>query len=417
MSDAPDSLAAMQAMDAEAFEAVDRYDYRGSVSPKRVLRHMIELAADELSWQGRDNSNSLRDFWYNPSKPVLERAFPDKVDDPDFKFSRRMSQYLSDTMSEMVKDGEVSYRELNILDDSRQRAVNRGTIEEDKILFVEKDAAYRKLKPLEQTYKLSIVSGSGFQATALIEDLAHELNGATSYKLYVLSDYDPTGFKIVEDFEERAGQLGIQVSDVQRLGIKPSQLDAETIIEQKFSPPINSERDEEWMAQYGIEGEYGLELEAIGDLNNKGPELRRVVVDALKDDIRERERYKQDTEASTGSGASGAVHSLVNSLTGNLEDGLREAAVAILRDVDGIEEVEDTFGRPSVEIEGLDAARQSKYIAEPPEEGDLHEAAISGRYRGANKRQVAEAIKEDLQEQIEEGEIDVMDLLEVSTDE
>jgi len=217
MTSEPSSLSDMQDMEAEEFEAVDRYDYRGSVSPKRVIRHMIELAADELEWQGRSDSNSLRDFWYNPTKPILERAFPEKVEDPDFKFSRRMSQYLSDTMSEMVTDGAVSYRELNILDDSRERKVNRGTIEDDKILFVEKDAAYRKLKPLEQTYRLSLVSGSGFQATALIEDLAHELTNGQEYTLYVLSDYDPTGYKIVDDFEERAGELGINVGEVGRL--------------------------------------------------------------------------------------------------------------------------------------------------------------------------------------------------------
>jgi len=413
MSDAPESLTEMQEMDAAAFKSVDRYEYRGSVSPKRLIRHMIDLAADELSWQGRSNSNSLRDFWYNPTKPILERAFPEKVEDEDFKFSRRMSQYLSGTMSEMVKDGAVSYRELNILDDSRERKVNRGTIEDDKILFVEKDAAYRKLKPLEQTYKLSIVSGSGFQATALIEDLEHELQNRQEYTLYVLSDYDPTGYKIVEDFEERAGELGIQVSDVRRLGIKPSQLDAEKIIEQRFSPPVQSDADETWLREYGIDGEYGLELEAIGDLNNKGPELRKVVVEALKDDIRVEERYKRDTEKATGNGAYSAVQTIVNDVTGDLKSGLVEATVEILAEGHGIEHVEHNFGSPSVEIESLDVAPNEELIADPPGEDKLHDGAVSGRYYGANKSPVAREIESRLRDKIDSGEIDVLELLEV----
>lgn len=413
MSNEPTSLTEMQQMDASDFKQVDRYDYRGDVSSRKLIRHIIELASDELSWQGRNNANSLRDFWYNPTKPILERALPEKVEDEDFKFSRRMSQYLSDVMSEMVKDGRVSYRELNILDDSRERQVNRGTIEEDKILFVEKDAAYRKLKPLEQVYKLSIVSGSGFQATALIEDLAHELNGAANYQLYVLSDFDPTGFKIVNDFEERAGQLGIEVKSVTRLGIEPRQLDQTTVEEQKFSPPVNSEADREWMDQHGIDGEYGLELEAIGDLNEKGPELRRVVIEALKDDIRTEERYVKDVESSTGAGVYGAVQSTVNSITGDLESGLMDAAVEKLRGKEGIEKIDRSFSSPDVDITGLDEAQSSEWVANPPEEEALHKGAQSGRYYGASNQDLKQMLKDELQQMIEEDEIDVMELLEV----
>lgn len=415
MNGEPVSLSEMQEMESEDYEDVERYDYRGSVSPKRVIRHLIELAADDLSWQGRSNSNSLRDFWYNPTKPVVERAFPEKVEDPEFKFSRRMSQYLSDTMSEMVKDGHVSYRELNILDDSRERKVETNSLEADKILFCEKDAAYRKLKPLQKVYKLTLVSGSGYQATALIEDLAHELdNGNTEYDLYVLSDYDPTGFGIVEDFRSRAEKLGIDVEQVTRLGIEPSQLDYETVEQQKFSPPVNSEADEEWMDEYGIDGRYGLELEAIGDLGEKGPELRKVVIEALKPDIREDERRLQSTRGSTGSVVSSAVQSIVSDVTGDLEDGLREEMVEIMREAEGIVEVEDSgFGNPSVEIEGLDEATEAELVADPPAEGSLHRGAQKGHWSGANRRSAAAEAQRRLKEKVRDGEIEIEDLLDL----
>ena len=56
MNDEPSSLTELQAMTTEQFQNVDRYQYQGSMSKKRVLRHLVDLAAAELSWQGRENA-------------------------------------------------------------------------------------------------------------------------------------------------------------------------------------------------------------------------------------------------------------------------------------------------------------------------------------------------------------------------
>jgi hypothetical protein len=143
-------------------------------------------------------------------KPILERTFPEKLANPEFNFGRRMSQYLSEALSEMVKNGEFTYSDLNIIDANRERALaDAESVEADKILFVEKDSAYLKVKPFADRYELSVVSGSGWQATALIEDLARELDSDTEYTLYLLTDYDPTGFEIAEDFASRSERLGV----------------------------------------------------------------------------------------------------------------------------------------------------------------------------------------------------------------
>jgi hypothetical protein len=90
-----------------------------------------------------------------------------------------------------------------------------------------------------------------------------------------------------------------------------------------------------------------------------------------------------------------------------------EHAVEIMAEVEEIEEIEHTFGNPEVEFESLDVAEECEFIADPPEDGALHEGAIDGRYRGASKRPVRQAVKRELLERIDDGEIDVTDLLGV----
>jgi hypothetical protein len=328
----PATLAELQGLTTDELRGVESYQYQGTPSPKRLIKSIIRLANAEVSWQGEANAESLRGFWYNPVKPIAETAFPEKLADPNYKFGRRMSQYLSDVLSEFVQSGELTYRDLNILDDSRQRALHTDSIESDKILFVEKDAAYRKLKPLADVYELSVVSGSGWQATALIEDLAHALDGDRAYQLFVISDYDPTGYRIADDFGARASRLGIDVGTVERVAITPGQVD-ETVLEtQRFSPPVESDYDRRWMDEYGIDGEYGLEIEAIGGLETAGRDLRALVVEALRPHISERRRYAVGFSALAGGTAEDAVDDVLDGLTNDLEVALRDAAADVLAD-------------------------------------------------------------------------------------
>jgi len=46
MDDEPQTLAQMQSLTTEQFRDIDRYLYRGDLSKRRVIRHIIDLAAD-----------------------------------------------------------------------------------------------------------------------------------------------------------------------------------------------------------------------------------------------------------------------------------------------------------------------------------------------------------------------------------
>ena len=432
----PSTLAELQGLSTEEVRTVESYQYQGSPSPKRLIEGIIRLASAEVSWQGEANAESLRGFWYNPVKPIVETAFPEKLDDPNYKFGRRMSQYLSDVLSELVQEGELTYRDLNILDDSRQRALHTDSIEDDKILFVEKDAAYRKLKPLAEVYELSVVSGSGWQATALIEDLAHALDADRAYQLYLVSDYDPTGFRIVEDFGARAARLGIEIETIERVAIAPEQVSENERRTQRFAPPIENEYDERWMQEYGIDERYGLEIEAVGGLETGGCALRAVVVEALRPHIRERRRYRASLNGAAAIAAEDAVEDVLDGLTNDLEVALRDAAVEALVGREAVERAEqrdDTLpssdhGREPGEIlvavdadalilpadadnDAVDDA-SDKYLPTPVREGDLHEHATDGEQLTYQVGHARRALREELTRRLNEGEIDVADLLD-----
>lgn len=423
----PTTLSELQSLSTADFRGVEAYHYRGDLSKRRVVRGIIECASKDLSWQGESDSNSLRDFWYNPTKAVLETAFPDAYGGAGTsKFNRNMSKVLSSVLSDMVKDGDITYRSLNILDDSRDRQIHTNSIESDKILFVEKSSAYRKLKPLEQVYRLSIVEGSGWQATAAIEDLVRRLDDDQSYTLYVLSDYDPAGFGIVEDFAARAEQFGLPVDTVRRIGIKPDQVSQQALEDQRFTP--GGSNIDDWLAEYGIEGQYGLELEAVGtDLEKKGQALRELVVDEIKDDLDVRERQKQDTASKIASKTRGAASSVANDITSDLEDALKEAAAEIVEsDVPGVDRAEhsmfdmdiwldyDTVEAIHSDGPAPDCDGDPALTPRPYEPDDLHRGAIKGRTpRVRDSKALKNAVMNRLMDKIREGEIDVEELLDL----
>jgi hypothetical protein len=133
-------------------------------SIKAVTRHMAKLLADELTWQGRANSQSLRGLWYSGAKQVYQNIFPERwgTDYYSESASRRFSQSLSTHISEMVKEGAITYKDLNIVDDSRKREiVGTDRIEHGNIVFVEKQAKYRQLLPIADVLGVSVVSGGG----------------------------------------------------------------------------------------------------------------------------------------------------------------------------------------------------------------------------------------------------------------
>jgi len=326
----------------------------------------------------------------------------------------------------MVKDPEtrLTYRDLNILDDSRDRRIATDSLENDKILFVEKSAAYRKLEPLADVYDITLVEGSGWSATALIEDLAQQLDGDIQFTFWVLGDYDPTGFGIVEDFVNRAAKLGISVDreNSRRIGIRPDQVDDDVLAAQQFTPSANG-NGEDWFRQYGITedgsvggGKYGLEIEAVGqELEGKADALRQLVVDEISDEIDEDERRFRDTQQSAANVPGHASSRVVSDITDDLEDALLDAACDIFAEQDGVQKAEPLdWGGASVALDrdAVFDGSTGDMVPRPYPEGRLHSGAVSGNEPHAKGgRKGKNRLKSELKDRIRQGDIDVEELL------
>lgn len=424
MNDEPTSLSELQAMTTEQFQNVDRYQYQGSISKKRVLRHLVDLAAAELSWQGRENAGSLRDFWYNPVKSIMESAMPNWGDGAGSSdWNREMTKRLSAVVSEKVQSGELTYRDLNILDDSRDRRLASRDLENDKILFVEKSAAYRKLEPLAEVYDITLVEGSGWQATALIEDLVQKLPQDQTYTFWVLGDFDPTGFGIVEDFVDRASKMGLDVDrqSSRRIGIWPRQVDDDILEAQKFTPARNGS-DDAWFREHAIDGKYGLEIEAVGQsLEGKAEALRELVVDEIRDEIDAEQRRYKDTQKAAANVPAHAASRVVSDITDDLEDALVAAACDYYADLDGVTKAEpsDRIGetvRVSLDRDMVlsDEGVDGEHVPKAYPASRLHSGAVSGNEPYAQGgRKAKSSMKNVLKEQIRNGDIDLDELLNI----
>jgi 5S rRNA maturation endonuclease (ribonuclease M5) len=404
-------LAELQEWGREDWEQFDPVLWGDSPAQNRVIEAVIHAGGRELRWQGAENANSLRDFWYNPVKPILQRAFPEEVEDPGCDFNRKMSKKLSGVLSDMVKAGEITYRSLNILDESRERQIYEGTVENDKVLFVEKNAAYRKLRPLGQVYELSVVSGGGWQATALIEDLAYALDRGREYTVYLLTDYDPTGFKIGRDFSRRADLLGLSIERVERVGVDPDQLDAETVARQRFKPSVDTDFDEDWMGRHAINGEFGLEIEALGDLSSKGEDLRQLVVDELRGDIRTRSRRRSDVNDKLIEAVHQAAGDVVDEITNDLRRAINDEAADVIEHQDGVISADPRNGWGDVDLSTAEAGRD--LLPDPYAPEELHEGAVDGERPQPNSRQVRDFVADELQDRIDAGELDLGEYLDV----
>jgi len=422
MSDEPTSLSEMQAMTTEQFQTIDRYCYQGSMSKKRVLRHLVDLAAAELTWQGREDAGSLRDFWYNPVKSIMEAAMPDWGDGAGTSdWNREMTKRLSAVVSEKVQSGELTYRDLNILDDSRDRRIATESLENDKILFVEKSAAYRKLEPLAKIYDITLVEGSGWQATALIEDLAQQLDQDQTYTFWVLGDFDPVGFGIVQDFIDRASDMGLDVDRQasRRIGIWPRQVDDDVLEAQKFTPSSNGS-DDDWFRKHAIDGEYGLEIEAVGaSLEGKAEALRELVVDEIREEIDADQRRYRDAQQSAANIPGHATSRVVSDITDDLEDALLGIACDIYGDINGVEKCEPkdymTAARVSLNRDMvLNGGVDGDWVPDPYPASQLHSGAVSGNEpysQGAGTAK--QKMKGELKQRIRDGDVDVQELLDI----
>lgn len=300
----------------------------------KALIETIILAAKELHLPLKEDSG-VREFWYNPVKPILLVADFERVD----KKTHMWEGIFDRILSKMVKAKRLTYADLGISDFRTLREnyeqIDKAVCWSHVLLFPEKDQAYVHLILVKKLLNCNMISGGGWSHTAGIEAQIRELlaKGITWVDVYTFTDYDAFGFAISEEFVGKCETLGLHVRNHVRIGINPSDLAPEVLAVQKYR--IKSKRKltvngvsfdaAEWLEKYGIKGadgkrEYGLEIEAVSAQPGGSQKLRLIVTKALLEHLKESDRITEITQKAWERVPFTALSDLMYGIDGNEVD-------------------------------------------------------------------------------------------------
>lgn len=369
-----------------------RFPGKGKMLVNRtaLIREIVLAELDRCKRDGRpEEDRTLRNFWYSHIKSVLMRA--EGMGAERENWGRQASQQLSAVMSKLVLEGVFKYSDIGIIDESRKvQKVAEYELHpyDDVIVFVEKDTLYKPLKNVCKVYNVPFVSGAGFTATAAIEGVVDALATLNDrqydqkYTVLVISDYDSYGFKIAEDFENRSLKLGLNCR-VHRIGVDPSHFDPEKMRTDMYPIRQKTDRDKRWAEEHGIDGKYGLELDALVEANGSMQKLRDLLVDALEywcpedtmfDAVREKTAEGADQE-----GSEWAAEQLLRDrddpryvVIGLMENLIEKVRDSLYEDQNTIESTFIDFAKEMLAKEDFDER-------ENPKEGTLMDAARANK--------------------------------------
>lgn len=305
------SLEFLQKMTRE--QAMEYFRWgKKKISFNQLVANII-VAATALKW---DETRGVREFWYNPIKPIVLRLFPDVN---EAEGNARKYKHFDQILSELTKRGTITYRSLGIVDYRTMRelfeSIDRANCWSNVILFVEKDSVYVHLRPLKDLLNITIISGGGWSKTGAAEALIANLDKSKEYEVYIVSDHDPHGYEIGEEAVEKLKTLGLPVKAYHRIGISPDQMSKDIRDSQKYPVKMTLKSAPQWCEEHGLEGPYqkiyntvtksgvktkelvyegtkcyGLEIEALSGQPGGSKMLRSIVLEALLKHLDENDR-------------------------------------------------------------------------------------------------------------------------------
>lgn len=322
-------LSKKELLECFGFKSSDR------INRKKLIRAII-LEEISICQESMPEIRTLRDFWYDKVKALLMRAEGDKALEKNWV--RKATQALSSILSKMVLNGELQYKDIGIQDDTRDVHFGEEGVYDGIIIFVEDHATYNRVKNIAEVYDIVSFEGGGWDATSNIEKIAEELKERCDedheYLILCLTDYDPTGFQMVKDIDRRANILGLRCS-VERIGINPKDVPKDQLKFKWFPVPIMTAYHQEWVEEHGIEGRYGIEIQAIV------PKKRReLIVKALKEHCPEEKMYDDLRRLSLEEVPNETCEQIVEGITRILEEQINDKASEITGE-DGFDDRED----------------------------------------------------------------------------
>lgn len=259
----------------------------GNLKKSELMRSII---LNEKQYCNCIYERSQRNFWYSVVKPTLDKLGKLTANDDTEEGLTGWDKTLSKYLTELVKEGSLTYKDIMICDESRSHSVPEQYVfspYRNIIVACEKDTIFQFVKDISTLLGCSCISSKGICGFGAMETLLRKIRDNSENKInelvfLIMSDYDPTGYTIANTFkvqaEIMAQQLGINARIIaKRIGITPDQLTEDEVKNNMYTP--KKKGMESWMEETGgINGlEKGLELDALT------PErIREIFADELK---------------------------------------------------------------------------------------------------------------------------------------
>lgn len=245
----------------------------GGLKKSELMRSII---LNEKEFCSCTYERSQRSFWYSVVKPTLDKLGKLTANDDTEEALSGWDKTLSKYLTELVKEGQLTYQDIMIVDESRKLNVPSCysfSPYRNIIVCCEKDTIYNIVNDISVLLGCSCISTKGLNGFGAMETLMRKIKNNAEYPVdeivfLIMSDYDPTGYDIANTVSEQALQmvdaLKMNCRIVsKRIGILPCQLTEDEIKNNQYTP--KKKGIEKWMKLTGgIDGkEKGLELDAL----------------------------------------------------------------------------------------------------------------------------------------------------------
>lgn len=303
-------------MDYSKEELVRIFGSEEEIRAARGLSYVMRsIIINEALHLRVDYDRTLRNLWYASVKPTLEKLGLLRKEHEHDKVMTKRTKLLSETCANMVREGILCYKDIQVVDGSRLRdnpttrysvpgfetyGYTEGVAPFPNIILAsEKDTMYPTLLRLAGLFGCSCISGKGENALGATEDLLRKINTNKDIYFLTFTDYDPSGYNIAKTFSTQAKVLRRHLHipgliHTKRLGITPDQLTQEEVDANKYTPePSGSSgwtKLVRWFEETGgIDGEpMGLELDALTP-----DRIIQIFTDALREYITDQTPYSE----------------------------------------------------------------------------------------------------------------------------
>lgn len=266
----------------------------------RVSPKGMRVFAREIILHVRDNppdepSNLRHVLFYNNLPQIMRWLADQGIDMDDYdrshkkNFATAFYSTLSSVLSKMALDGEITYAELGILEEERIKDEAIDPEHKVGILF-EKQGLHPMLKPIKAGLNISLWSCKGFHSTNSLEQLTARLRQNPLGKLFILSDWDPSGLCIAEDLERRAKKLGIKTKFI-RIGVSPEDIPAAKRTMSLVQLKVTDSRTKNFIRQHG---RTAYEVQALSPREIRELVLRKLQENGIDVSLSVQKRFKEN---------------------------------------------------------------------------------------------------------------------------